>query len=149
MQRRTTEELSKLKHYIYYLIDPDNNIVMYVGKSYNPVERLKTHLTLKGSYTNSFVEWIKYLRARKLKPILHIAEETTFELAYKKEQDHIRFQREINKTLTNRIQEGRHTIDSLLTYKLKHTLRNTNFSSIDEMIEICIDSYFANKTNNE
>lgn len=73
---------------IYYLRDPRNSSVFYVGQSTNPTKRLKQHLeNTKNSYLR---EWFDELREEDKLPILEIVE--TFESNYPqaKEREHIR-----------------------------------------------------------
>lgn len=65
-----------MKTYIYILQEPDDNSVRYVGKSNNPKRRLQAHLSNKDK-NNSYVNnWIKSLKAKGIKPIMSIIDET-------------------------------------------------------------------------
>lgn len=58
--------------YIYVLIDPDTNMVRYVGKADNPIKRLSEHIR-KSKYSNTHKNnWIISLIKKNLKPIIEI-----------------------------------------------------------------------------
>jgi hypothetical protein len=66
-----------MKQYIYILKDPLTNIVKYVGKSNNPEERLRKHLSdysLVESWTSKN-KWLLNLVNNNLKPILEVIDE--------------------------------------------------------------------------
>jgi len=64
--------------FIYGLVDPKTNIIRYIGKTKNPLYRLKQHLypsSLRGISHKNY--WIKSLLKNNCKPILIIIEEVT------------------------------------------------------------------------
>jgi hypothetical protein len=62
------------KVWIYGLIDPRNNEVKYVGKTFRLERRFKDHLTEKGNTLKT--SWIKKLKKLNLVPELFILDET-------------------------------------------------------------------------
>jgi group I intron endonuclease len=84
--------------YIYFLIDPENNDIKYVGKTINNVKkRFDQHINrcLKKEH-NHKCSWVRLLNSKNLKPILKIEEVIRSEnikelnnILYKKEQDWI------------------------------------------------------------
>lgn len=67
--------------FIYILIDPETNMVRYVGKSNNPNKRLYQHIIRsKNSKGHSHkINWIKSLDVKGLKPIISIIDEVKYE----------------------------------------------------------------------
>lgn len=64
-------------YYIYYLIDPINEVVRYVGNSKNPKSRFKQHLRDAEKRQNTKKQkWIKQLKAKQLLPNIEIVEKT-------------------------------------------------------------------------
>ncbi len=58
--------------YIYALIDPENNIVRYIGKTVVPKFRLSGHIS-ESKITNTYKsKWIRKLLRKNLKPIFKI-----------------------------------------------------------------------------
>lgn len=56
---------------IYGLVDPISREIRYVGKSTNPHDRLKLHLSKKSLTTNSAKNiWLRSLLSKGLRPIL-------------------------------------------------------------------------------
>lgn len=64
--------------YIYCLIDPSTKEIKYVGKSKNPTNRLKSHISdsIKGIDNTRKSNWIRKLNKEGLLPELVILEET-------------------------------------------------------------------------
>lgn len=60
--------------YIYGLADPVSGVIRYIGKSVNPIGRLKGHLRFIKPHTRKEA-WIVSLRNLELKPSLIILEE--------------------------------------------------------------------------
>ena len=60
--------------YIYYLIDPRDNVVRYVGKSANPERRYKQHLSKLDKLMTPKRRWIEELFALKLVPKCKVVE---------------------------------------------------------------------------
>lgn len=60
--------------YIYTLIDPETNKVRYVGKTINPKNRLRGHITESRRTNNYRCNWIRGLMKRGLTPIFNILE---------------------------------------------------------------------------
>ncbi len=58
--------------YIYGLIEPDTELIRYIGKSERPEERLRDHINDKSHCHRT--NWIKSLKARELEPQLVIIE---------------------------------------------------------------------------
>lgn len=57
---------------IYILIDPETNLVRYVGKANNISERYKAHLNKARKHQIHKRNWINNLRKKGLKPIISI-----------------------------------------------------------------------------
>jgi len=62
--------------YIYALIDPTNQNLRYIGKTVNPHNRLKQHLSDKDDSPHK-VNWINKLQRQGLKPVLSVLEVCT------------------------------------------------------------------------
>ena len=60
--------------YIYYLIDPRDNVVRYVGKTANPERRYKQHLSKLDKLMTPKRRWIEELFALKLVPKCKVVE---------------------------------------------------------------------------
>ena len=61
------------KYSIYHLVDPENKIVRYVGKSVSPRARLASHIKESQTKQNTAKkQWIKSLFDRGLKPVMII-----------------------------------------------------------------------------
>lgn len=60
--------------YIYALIDPNDLQVRYVGKTNNPKERMRAHISphIYMRHNNLKCIWIENLKASGLKPIMQI-----------------------------------------------------------------------------
>lgn len=65
-----------MKHYIYALIDPTNQNLRYIGKTVNPHNRLKQHLSDKDDSPHK-VNWINKLQRQGLQPVLKVLEVCT------------------------------------------------------------------------
>jgi predicted GIY-YIG superfamily endonuclease len=66
--------------YIYALIDPNTNLVRYVGKTNKPKDRYNQHINnCYRSKNNHKDNWIKLLLSNDQKPIMDIIEESTIE----------------------------------------------------------------------
>lgn len=64
--------------YIYYLKDPIDNKIKYIGKSDDPINRLKDHIK-KHSYKKTFKNnWIKKLLDKNLKPLMEVIDVIPF-----------------------------------------------------------------------
>ncbi len=61
--------------FIYALIDPRDGVIKYVGKSYDPQERLKGHLKNCKRTVTLKNRWIAKLKSLDLKPSIQILEE--------------------------------------------------------------------------
>ncbi len=59
------------RYHVYFLIDPRNQVVRYVGMSKDPHSRFKQHLRDPRSNAQK-VGWIKQLKSLKLKPLLKV-----------------------------------------------------------------------------
>lgn len=58
--------------YIYTLSDPTTNMVRYVGKTNNIKKRLILHMSTIEKYKSHKNSWLKFLKAKSLKPIIEI-----------------------------------------------------------------------------
>ncbi|MFA5207373.1 MAG: GIY-YIG nuclease family protein [Candidatus Paceibacterota bacterium] len=63
-------------YYLYYLIDPDTNVVRYVGITYRPEQRYKEHLTDAKELKTHKDNWINKLLINNKKPIFKIILQT-------------------------------------------------------------------------
>lgn len=63
------------KTYIYMLIDPISRQPRYIGKSNNPLDRLKFHIGDKRRSKKKY--WIQNLRSQGLLPLLEIVDEVS------------------------------------------------------------------------
>ncbi len=61
--------------FIYGLICPETNQLMYIGKANDPNRRLRDHVSdYRGAEINR-ITWIRKLRRKKLKPVIEIIDE--------------------------------------------------------------------------
>lgn len=60
--------------YIYALIDPRDNRIRYIGKTNNPIRRLREHCQFQYE-TNRRANWLNLLRSLHIKPIIKVIEE--------------------------------------------------------------------------
>lgn len=92
-----------MKNYIYILKDPISNEVRYVGKSNNPQNRLKKHLSesnLIESWTPKN-KWLLSLRKDNLSPIMEIIDSTYLDNINELEVYWIKHYRDLGIDLTN------------------------------------------------
>jgi hypothetical protein len=76
-ERSETIRQKHMKTYFYYLKDPKDNAIRYIGQSKNPKERLSKHIhdSKRGRDKNTRkVRWILSLLRENLKPILEVFE---------------------------------------------------------------------------
>jgi hypothetical protein len=59
---------------IYVLIDPQTNLVRYVGKANNVPQRYKAHLNIARKHQAHKLNWINSLKNKGLKPIIEIVD---------------------------------------------------------------------------
>jgi group I intron endonuclease len=120
----------EIKLFIYSLTDPITNEIRYIGKSYNPIKRLKEHI-----YHSSFGKthrdyWLRNLLKNNQKPILNILEECNSENWIIREQYYI----SLFSNLTNLTNGGNGThglVQSQETIQ-KRILANTGKKRSDE-----------------
>jgi predicted GIY-YIG superfamily endonuclease len=62
------------QNHVYYLVDPRNNEVKYVGKTKNPKSRYKQHITKLDKTMTPKKQWLMELFAKGLQPKMIIAE---------------------------------------------------------------------------
>jgi len=113
-----------MKQFIYGLIDPETNLIRYVGKTNNLKSRFNKHLSecnKKGFWTPKN-KWIRSLKERGLSPIMSIIEETTTEYVNNLEMEYIKKY----PNLTNSTEGGdggwtgnKHSVESIK--KMKHS----------------------------
>lgn len=87
--------------FIYALIDPNDNIIKYIGKSVNPKRRFANHLCEKKDAPKNI--WIRGLIANKQQPILKILCKCKIENVNKLEKKYITIYK---KTLYNEREGG-------------------------------------------
>ena len=63
-------------YYLYYLIDPNTNLVRYVGVTYRPKQRYKEHINSAKKEKNHKANWINSLLRNNQKPVFKIIFET-------------------------------------------------------------------------
>lgn len=91
--------------YIYGLVDPRTGLVMYVGKSNNPWERLRNHQSKRGRNARK-IRWYRELKAIGLKPEIIILERCIISGWEEREQWWIASYRTINSNLLNLARGG-------------------------------------------
>lgn len=109
-------------YYLYYLLDPNTDIVRYVGITYRPKTRFNEHLNKAKKLKTHKDKWIMKLLNNNQKPIFKIVSETQdiYEI----------FEREINaianvRDLTNSTTGGEYfTFTSEVINKLKEKRQN-------------------------
>jgi len=72
--------------YIYVLVDPLNNQVRYVGKTWQPKTRIKTHIREAQRMKFAKDVWISSLISRGKLPILIVVETTSVEFVDSRER---------------------------------------------------------------
>lgn len=117
-----------MKNFIYELIDPETNRVRYIGKTNNPIKRLRDHINecKKYGFWTPKNKWILSLIDKGLKPIMNVIEETENDNINELEIDYIKKYREIYDDLTNDTDGGdgynwsgrNHTDDTIERLKL-------------------------------
>lgn len=80
---------------IYALIDPITNVVKYIGKSNDPIRRLKDHISDWRSAEKDRLLWLRGLKEKGLKPILEIIEEVDMNVWKDREVHWISYYRSI------------------------------------------------------
>ena len=104
----THPKIQKCPVYIYALIDPETNLLRYIGQSKNPNRRLKNHLCPSHlKITNHKNNWIKSLKSKGLKPQLLIIEKVQESEADEIEFHYISYFRFIGCKLTNLAAKGK------------------------------------------
>ena len=63
-------------YYLYYLIDPNTNLVRYVGVTYRQKQRYKEHINSAKKEKNHKANWINSLLRNNQKPVFKIIFET-------------------------------------------------------------------------
>ena len=122
--------------FIYGLIDPNTNIIRYIGKSDKPKTRLSNHIqTSKKSKTHKS-NWINSLIKEKKKPIITILEEVNIENWEEREKFWIKKYKDDGYDVTNFTNGGEggekiHFIDKIELYK-KYIIENL---SINECVK--------------
>lgn len=143
------------KQYIYTLTDPISKEIRYVGKSNNPEERLKRHLSvynLSESWTSKN-KWLLYLKNNNLLPIMNIIDEGYDSNINDLEIKWISHYENLGYKLTNMTKGGdgfdwtgrKHKIESIEKMKMNHPLRKEiiQFDLDNNIIGIYNSSYEA------
>jgi DNA-binding CsgD family transcriptional regulator len=147
--------------FIYGLIDPDNNMLRYIGQTKNPVKRYNEHLykseiERKNTYKHN---WIKYLIKDNKKPIYLELDQVPNEESDYWERFYIAYFKSIGCDLVNGTQGGkifkltRNSIDKisigLMGKKyIKHTDNHKNKKhniNIDELKELFLVKNLSKK----
>jgi len=135
------------KQYIYTLTDPISNIVRYVGKSNNPKDRLRRHLSesnLVESWTNKN-KWLLHLKNNNRLPILDIIDEGHDDNIDSLEIKWISYYRNLGLDLSNMTDGGdgydwtgkKHSEETKKKLKLSHPLRR-------EVVQFGLDNKIIN-----
>lgn len=95
----------RMKIYIYALIDPETNLIRYIGKTTNLIRRLNSHLTRCKSRKYHSAVWINSLLSKGLKPFLEVLEEVDENTWVEREKYWISFYKHIV-DLTNILDGG-------------------------------------------
>jgi hypothetical protein len=143
--------------YIYVLKDPLSSEVRYVGKTSNPEDRIKRHLSeysLTDSWTNKN-KWILWLKDNGLKPIMEVVEECDFFQINEFEKKWILFYKNKGSHLTNMTDGGdgfdwtgrKHKNESIEKMKMNHPFRKDiiQFDLQNNIIDIFSSSYEASE----
>ena len=78
-----------MKEYIYYLLDPRDGIVRYVGKSKDPNKRYRQHIKKLDKRNTPKKLWLLKLFSLDMKPTLEIKEIVEGARAREREQYHV------------------------------------------------------------
>lgn len=135
------------KQYIYTLTDPISNIVRYVGKSNNPKDRLRRHLSesnLVESWTNKN-KWLLHLKNNNRLPILDIIDEGNDDNIDSLEIKWISYYRSLDIDLSNMTDGGdgydwtgkKHSEETKQRLKLSHPFRR-------EVVQFDLDNKIIN-----
>lgn len=90
------------KGYIYGLRSPDNEIIMYVGKTHHPEKRLVEHVAAaRDGVLRPVYVWIRELMNRDQSPIMVILEEIEAGSSARREAAWIKHFKSLNPKLTN------------------------------------------------
>lgn len=144
-----------MRNYIYVLKDPISNEIRYVGKSNNPENRLKRHLSdysLIESWTSKN-KWLLNLKSNNLLPLMEVIDSAELENIDELEIKWIKHYRELGLKLTNDTDGGdgfdwtgkKHSEESIEKLKLCHPNRreviqfdlNSNILNIYNSIREC------------
>lgn len=88
-------------HFVYELVDPRTDVVVYVGITNNPNQRFRVHLSDTGTNKNKG-EWIEQLQGEHLEPRMRILEIVeTKEEALEREKHWIQWYLQQGVALTN------------------------------------------------
>ena len=101
----TPQHIAGALLYIYTMSDPVSGLVRYVGKTKNPKQRFRKHLTSKKLNTKS-CRWIKGLKAKGLKPVFEIVDTCTESDWQQKERQYILVFKSIGAGLLNQLPGG-------------------------------------------
>ena len=117
--------------YIYCLYNPSNMEVRYVGKTINPVERFKNHIS-DAKRLNKYPvhKWINKLIKSNIEPKMQVIDFTDLESEWEQaEKDYITFFRWLNKTknktLLNITDGGEGTLGKKVSQETKDKIRNS------------------------
>lgn len=134
-------------NYIYILKDPISNEIRYVGKSNNPYNRLKKHMSdysLIESWTSKN-KWLLNLKKNNLMPLMEIIDSTNFKNIDELEIRWIKYYRDLGLKLTNGTDGGdgfdwtgrKHRSVTVEKMKLSHPKRR-------EIIQFDLDNNIIN-----
>jgi group I intron endonuclease len=93
--------MENVKVYIYGLIDPINNEIRYVGKSVNPIMRLRKHISERFKHDSYKDRWIRKIISNDTKPEIIIIDEVLNDNWCFWEQFYISYFKMVGARLTN------------------------------------------------
>lgn len=110
----TPRKYTLVMPWIYYLKDPRDDSVRYIGYTTHPESRLREHLRdARSSKTTHKVRWIRSLQALGLLPVWHLEAEFPPECIHAKEREYIAMGRSEGWYLTNATDGG----EGVLNYR--------------------------------
>lgn len=127
--------------YIYYLQDPTNGDIRYVGKTTDLKRRLKDHIKRSLKYKFHSATWIKSLSDKGVLPIIVEIERVFDDLWKDREKYWIQFYREKN-DLTNILDGGQDGPNDKTLLKMKESIRKHYDSILKPVNQYDLDGNF-------
>jgi hypothetical protein len=130
--------------YIYYLQDPTNGDIRYIGKTTDLKRRLKDHIKRSSKYKFHSATWIKSLSDKGVLPIM-VEIERVFDDSWKdREKYWIQFYREKH-DLTNILDGGQDGPNDETLLKMKESIRKHYDSILKPVNQYDLDGNFIKK----